>query len=504
MRDLAVRFPWLRGMLLLAVALGGWLLVPESRALSPGEARQSPPPAAAESGVPRFAPTGGLPSFADLAEKVLPAVVSIDARTIARESEEEPSFRFRLLPPGFGQPAPPGRRPREFRQDSGGSGFLVSPDGLVVTNHHVIEGATSVVVRLDQKEYPAKVQGSDPSTDLALLKIETDRPLSYLELGDSDRLRVGDWVMAIGNPLLLDHSVTVGVVSAKGRSIGLIDTSFENFIQTDAAINRGNSGGPLVNLEGKVVGIATAMNWGAENIGFAVPVNTLKAILPQLKEKGRVSRGYLGVGVANLTPDAAEAFGISADKGVLVQQVLEGGPAEEAGLQHGDVILEVDRQAIRSTRELIDMIASKSPGTEVELRILRDGKNLTKRVRLTERVPDSEQSGTEQAEPEEEGLEWLGLEVSDIHDWIRQQLQLPRDVSGVMVTHVAPSSVLYDRGLREGDVIFEVNGEPVSSVRQFQAQVRKVKSGQLLRLYTGRWDPALRRWLKSFVIARVP
>ncbi len=206
---------------------------------------------------------------------------------------------------------------------------MVSADGYVVTNNHVIDGASKIRVRLNERIYDAELKGADPATDLAVLKIDPKgATLSYLPLGDSDRLRVGDYVMAIGNPLLLDHTVTVGVVSAKGRSIGLSqDASFENFIQTDAAINRGNSGGPLVNLRGEVIGIATAMNWGAENIGFAVPVNTLKSVLPQLRDKGRVTRGYLGINIQNLDYDRAQAFGLEQAGGALVTRVVDGSPA---------------------------------------------------------------------------------------------------------------------------------------------------------------------------------
>ncbi|MBZ0102655.1 MAG: Do family serine endopeptidase [Thermoanaerobaculia bacterium] len=453
--------------------------------------------------------TGQLPSFADLAERALPAVVSIDAQTIGRAEGRggsgAPSSPFDFF---FGPQNPrrqPGESPREFRSDSGGSGFVISADGYVITNNHVIDGATKVRVRLDGRLYDAEVKGTDPATDLALLKIEASEPLDFLPLGDSDSLRVGDYVMAIGNPLLLDHTVTVGVVSAKGRSIGLTaDASFENFIQTDAAINRGNSGGPLVNLRGEVVGIATAMNWGAENIGFAVPVSTLKAILPQLREKGRVSRGYLGVNIQNLDFDRAQAFGLADTAGALVTEVTPDSPAEKAGLRHGDVIVEVDGRRVESTRDLIDYVAAQAPGEKVRLAILREGDRSNREVLLGERSA----ANAEAEEPEDDagsGIEWLGLEYQEITPGLRQNHGLPADLEGIVIRQVAPSSPLYDEGVVPGDLISEVNGTPVGDARAFEQAVGAAPSGSYLRLYVRRFDPRGRGdGLGFFAIVRVP
>lgn len=502
--------PWFRASLLLAVATAGWFLLPGTQAesLTATPVQVSPAPASSGSPSQPSRPTGGgLPSFADLADRVLPAVVSVEAQTIERsEGGEEFSHPFGLLPPGLRPQQPPGR-PREFRQDSGGSGFLVSADGYVVTNHHVIEGATTVRVRIDQRTLEARVQGSDPGTDLAILKVEAGQPLPFLELGDSDRLRVGDWVMAIGNPLLLDHTVTVGVVSAKGRSIGITaDSSLENFIQTDAAINRGNSGGPLVDLDGRVVGIATAMNWGAENIGFAVPVNTLRAILPQLKEKGRVSRGYLGIQISNLSPEMAEAFGAPGLRGVLVQEVVPGGPAERAGLQHGDILLKADGREVLDTRELIQYISSRPPGSRVRVELRRGQKILTKEVTLAERELAAEAASPEaEDDPKLKGLEWLGIEVAELSDAVRRRFGLPEQLRGVLVTEVSPSSALYDNLVRPGDVVLEVNGQPIDSVSSFRREVSKLRSGEFLRLYLGRLDPTpARRLSRYFAVVKVP
>ncbi len=304
----------------------------------------------------------------------------------------------------------------EFRQESGGSGFLVSADGYVVTNNHVIRGAEEVRVRMGDQLYDAKLKGADAATDLAVLKIDAGKDLPYLLLGDSDQLRAGDWVMAIGSPLDLANTVTVGVVSAKGRRIGISQetSSFESFIQTDAAINFGNSGGPLVSLSGQVVGINTAINWGSENIGFAVPVNVLRQVLPQLRDEGRVRRGYLGVSVSDLTPRAAEAFGLDSTDGAMVNQVQPGQPAEKAGLVHGDVILEVDGQGVSNTRELIDYVSKQNPEATVEVEILRDGKRIKKSVELAER-PSAAGTEPESEEPDGARNRMVGSALSEHH-----------------------------------------------------------------------------------------
>jgi serine protease Do len=490
------------------VLAGGLELTPESHAAPDAAAGAV---AAAADPVP-VAPSlaAGLPSFADLAERVVPAVVSIEAQTIERgaagrrRGQQPNPFDFFFGPRG--QPGQPGQpdAEREYRSDSGGSGFVVSADGYVVTNNHVIEGATRVRVRLNERLYDAEVKGVDPATDLALVKVDA-RDLTYLQLGDSDRLRVGDYVMAIGNPLLLDHTVTVGVVSAKGRSIGLSqDTSFENFIQTDAAINRGNSGGPLVNLRGEVIGIATAMNWGAENIGFAVPVNTLKSVLPQLRETGRVQRGYLGINIQNLDFDRAQAFGLDKPEGALVTRVVEGSPAATAGVEHGDVVLAVDGRPVRETRDLIDYVSSQGPGKTVALDLLRDGKRMTRQVKLTER------EGTESAELEEGdrrggGLDWLGLDYQNLTPAMRQSFGLPDSAAGVLVREVAPSSPLYDEGVGPGDVITEVNGREVANAEELETAVSAIRSGGFVRFYVRRFDPRNPDNAASFfAVVRVP
>ena len=505
--------PTLQLSLLAAAVLFGVVLAGGLDLTPPGSATQAAPPvaAAAESSRPAAVRSPGyLPSFADLAERVLPAVVSIDAQTIERRApgggrRGADPFEFFFGPQGRPDGDPRGEaEPREYRSDAGGSGFVISGDGYVVTNNHVIEGATKIRVRLDGRYYDAQLKGADPSTDLALLKIETDRSLPFLELGDSERLRVGDYVMAIGNPLLLDHTVTVGVVSAKGRAIGLTqDVSFENFIQTDAAINRGNSGGPLVNLQGEVIGIATAMNWGAENIGFAVPVSTLQGILPQLREKGRVSRGYLGVQIQNLDFDRSQAFGLDSTDGALVTEVTGDSPAAAAGLRHGDVLLKVDDRAVRTTRDLIDYVSSQPPGRSVAIELLRDGKRMTREVKLGERdiVAEAEPARSGDASS---GLDWLGVDYQTLTPNLRENFGLPEEAEGVIVREVAASSPLYDENVAPGDVITEVNGRPVRDSAQFEAAVEGAPAGSFVRLYVRRFDPRGRGDAGFFAVVRAP
>lgn len=442
---------------------------------------------------PRNVAPGNLPSFADLAEAVSPAVVSIQSIRIeeVRTPRGFPTDPFEWF---FGprRDRDDSEEPRERRQEGGGSGFLIDGSGLVVTNNHVVEEATQLRVHLGDREYPAEVVGTDPPTDLALLRIDAERRLPYLKLGDSEAVRAGDWVMAIGSPggIVLENTVTVGVVSAKGRQLGITgDYSFENFIQTDAAINFGNSGGPLVNLRGEVIGINTAINWGSENIGFAVPVNTLKGILPQLKESGHVERGYLGISIGPLTPEAAEAFDLDPEDGILVQQVQPGEPAEAAGLQHGDVIVGVDDREVSNTRDFIDYVSRKGPGAKVRLTLLRDGERVEKTVELAERPSIEELTGRGSEEPRDEedgGSEWLGLRYQDLTPSLKRLHGLPDDVAGVLVTSVEADSPLYDEGFGDAriqKVITEVNGEPVASAEEFAAAVAEIPSGNRVRLY---------------------
>jgi serine protease Do len=480
------------------------------------------------------ATTHGLPSFADLAEAVDPAIVSIQASTIEK-APRGGSGRLRRGPGGQGQGIDPfefffgprGRgdrgqggpggsdedgvpqqqqqqQPEDYRSEAGGSGFVISSDGLIVTNNHVIEGASEVKVHLGDRDYTAQVKGADAATDLALLKINAGSALKYLELGDSDRARVGDWVMVVGNPLNLNKTVTTGVISAKGRALGINDISFENFLQTDAAINFGNSGGPLVNLQGRVVGIASAINYGAENIGFAVPVNTLKEILPQLREKGKVSRGYLGINIQNLDWPHAQAFGLTSTDGALVGEVVPNAPAAKAGVEHGDIITAVDGRHIKSTRDLIDYVSAKGPHASVNLTLLRNGKTLERSVSLSERPGLNQQASNDERQDGNSGINWLGLQYEDISQSVRSSYSLPTNVSGVLVTNVAATSPLYDQAVRPGNIVSEVNGQSVHNVAEFERAVGGAKSKSFLRLYTLRFGRQGQSLPPFFAVVQVP
>ena len=439
---------------------------------------------------------GGRPaSFADIAEMVNPAVVGITAtekiegRGGGRSYHGDP-FEFFFGPERRRSP----REPDEphFEQ-SGGSGFLISDDGYILTNYHVVEDATRIRINLtdDRREYDAKVIGADPSTDLALIKIDVDKRLPYLELGDSEEIRVGDWVLAVGNPLNYDHTVTVGVISAKGRRLGATlagrDFNLDDFIQTDAAINFGNSGGPLVNIYGRVIGVNTAISSVGQGIGFAVPINIAKGILDQLRTTGKVSRGYLGITLGIITPDMQEAWGLSDDRGALVQSVLPDLPADRAGVRRGDIIIAVDGAKIATTDEVVRLISGMDPGSSVDLTLLRDGREVTISAELTDRPPRGQvaQGGSGEGPPrgEDPAEEKLGIAVEELTPRTLDQIGLPGDTSGVVVTRISRTSEAYEKGLGRMDVVSEVNRVPVRSVSEFRKEIRKVEPGGLVVLY---------------------
>ena len=331
--------------------------------VTPNATADRPPEQVASPAAAQAPAAAGVPDFVALADQVIPSVVSVYSREVdepgtVREMPRDP-FHFFFGP----QMGPEGDEEQEpMVRRSSGSGFFISPSGELITNNHVVEGADKIEVQLaDETRYQVDVVGRDPATDIALLKVtKPDRQFPYLNLGSAQRLRVGEWVMAVGNPLNMDHTVTVGIVSAKGRVLGLSDSSFENFIQTDAAINFGNSGGPLVNLRGEAVGINTAINARGQNLGFAVPIDTATQILTQLRERGRVVRGYLGIMVGPIDQETAEAFKLSSRDGAFVQEVLKDHAADKAGIRHGDVVVDIDGTRIKDTRDLIDTVSMRS------------------------------------------------------------------------------------------------------------------------------------------------
>jgi serine protease Do len=467
---------------------------------------------------------GNLPGFADLAEAVSPAVVTIRAVSFqqapedphedphggAGDSEREPYFEYFLGPRHRGDGRQPGPqrpdRPQEFRSEAGGSGFVISSDGLIATNYHVIEGASDLMVTVgdDPRELPARVRGIDAATDLALVQVSPGRQLPHLRIGDSGKVRPGDWIMVIGNPLRLGRTVTVGVISAVGRSgLGITDVSFENFLQTDAAINFGNSGGPMVNLDGEVVGIATAINWGAENVGFAVPASTLSKVLPQLEKQGKVRRGFLGVAIENLDFRAQQAFGLPDARGALVVGVNEGTPGADGGLEHGDVILKVDGRDVGTTRDLIDYVSDRGPGTEVKLEVLRDAKRIERVITLGER-PVSEEEPERREDQPGQGVSWLGVVCGDLTPALRAAHGIPENVRGAWVRSVSPHSPLIDEGVQPGDIIAEVDGRPLAGVAELEAALKTARRGTYLRFYVLRFDPRSGQAQQLFAFARVP
>jgi serine protease Do len=453
-----------------------------------------------ETSAPARAATLALPSFADIAEEAMPSVVSITSTDIVKG----PSGRNRMNPFGgdgggdpfeffFGQPSPRHGQPRDedeqHKEQQGGTGFVISEDGEIVTNNHVIDGADKIEVRLGRDRYTAKVLGRDQATDLALLKIEVNKKLAPLPLGDSNRLRVGEWVMAIGDPLNFDKTVTIGVVSAKDRSGLTADAtarSFESFIQTDAAINFGNSGGPLINVRGEVIGINTAMYRPAQNIGFAVPVNTLKDVLGQLRERGKVVRGYLGINIQNVDNDKAAAFKLKSQDGAFVQSVLPGEPADKAGVKPGDTIVKVDNTSVKEVRDLIGYVSSRPPGSKVKLDVVRDGKDMVLTATLAERGAEGSEDGPKGKESSDDSRGKIGVSVQEITPQIRQMANLETSVQGLFVVHVKEVSPAADAGLADGDLITQVNGQNVSSTEEFGRIVKAAKSGDYLRLYVYR------------------
>jgi len=406
-------------------------------------------------------------SFADLAEKWRPAVVNISTTqtlksgrsfsgNMPRNFFDQDEF-FRRF---FGdQPE------REYKQNSLGSGFIISSDGYIFTNNHVVAKADKIKVKLSNgREYDAEVKGRDPNTDLALIKIKADEKLPVVELGDSDKLRVGDWVLAIGNPFGLDHTVTAGIVSAKGRVIGA--GPYDNFIQTDASINPGNSGGPLFSLDGKVVGINTAIVAQGQGIGFAVPVNIARDILKDLKEKGHVTRGWLGLSIQDITPDMAENMKLQDRQGALVGQVFPGDPADKAGIKTGDIIIAVDGRRIQDTHELLRIVASLTVGRQVEVLIIRNGREERKNVTVAERKE------TREIAAGSKGYEQLGLTVQEITPEMARALKLTEQ-GGVVITRVNPNSPADDAHLKVNDVILQVNRVRVQALKDFTAELAR-------------------------------
>jgi serine protease Do len=401
-------------------------------------------------------------TFSQVAEKLKPAVVNISTTMVVKQ---QPSFRGRPSP--FGEQDPfrefwerffGGEMPRERETRSLGSGFIINKEGYIVTNNHVVENSKEIIVTLhNEKDYKAEVIGKDKKTDLALIKIEAEGDLPMAPLGDSDKLGVGEWVLAIGNPFGLAETITAGIVSAKGRAIGA--GPYDDFIQTDASINPGNSGGPLFNFWGEVVGINTAIIATGQGIGFAIPINMAKEILPQLKEKGRVTRGWLGVLIQKVTPQLAESFGLEEERGALVSQVLEDSPAQKAGMEQGDIILEFDGKEIKDFGDLSRIAASTPIGKTVDIKVFRGGQIVSLEATVAEMEEPAQVAKAPTKKP-------LGITVQNITPEIARSLGL-ESATGVVVTGVEPGSPAAKSGIRRGDVIYEVNRKPIKDAEDF-------------------------------------
>ncbi|HEY3100559.1 MAG TPA: Do family serine endopeptidase [Methylomirabilota bacterium] len=415
-------------------------------------------------------------AFSAVADRATPAVVNVS--TVGARASNGDDDRYREF---FGDDLYERyfrRRPREDARASG-SGVIVDPKGYILTNNHVIENAREITVRLsDSRKFSATLVGRDPKTDLAVLKVEAPAALPAAELADSDRLRVGQWAIAIGNPFGLDRTVTVGIISATARNrVGV--ATYENFIQTDASINPGNSGGPLLNVDGKVIGINTAIVASGQGIGFSIPINEAKAVMAQLIAKGRVVRGWLGVAIQDITDELASSFGVREREGVLVADVIKGGPAEAAGLRAGDVVVEVNGARVREVPDLQRRVAGLAPGERVRIVVVRDGARQPATVTIGE-MPSEEPTVLAQT-----GADGFGLQVEALPPGIADRLNLAVS-QGVIVVDVAAGGPADRAGLRRGDVILEVGRQPVTDAQTFGQALAAIPPGETALLYLHR------------------
>lgn len=424
-------------------------------------------------------------AFSEIASAVSPAVVNISSTKIVKR-DANPLFDDQFF--DLFNPFREFRAPKKWKEQSLGSGVIVSADGYIITNNHVIEQAQEIRITLfDKRSFKARIIGADPKTDIAVIKVDA-KELPTVQWGDSDKLQVGEFVLAIGNPFGLSHTVTMGIISAVGRAnVGIAD--YEDFIQTDAAINPGNSGGPLVNIRGELIGINTAIfsrSGGYQGIGFAVPSNMVRMVMGQLEQKGKVTRGWLGVTIQELTPELSQKFGLKQSKGALVGDIAKGSPAEKSGLKRGDIITEYDGRKVKDVGNLRNMVAQSKVGTEVPVMILRGDKEYSVKVLIAELPRDLAESsqGSTADEQTFEGL--VGLNVMDLTREVARQLGLNKEEKGVVVIRVEPGSAAEEAGVRKGDVIQEVNRKKVERLDDYNKIISGMQPGDTVLLFVNR------------------
>ena len=428
------------------------------------------------------------PDFVELAKRLKPSVVNI--RTAKNIKPRQRIQRPQNLPRSpfdnffddffnqFNNQVPQQSR----REQTLGTGFIISSDGYILTNNHVVNSADEVMVKLsDGRELKGEIKGKDEKLDLALIKITEKEKLPSAELGDSDTLEVGEWVMAIGNPFGLSQTVTAGIVSAKGRVIG--NGPYDDFIQTDASINPGNSGGPLFNADGRVIGINTAIVAGGQGIGFAIPINMAKGIISQLRDTGKVTRGYLGVTIQPVTPDLAKSFNLEAEKGALISEVFKDSPAEKAGLKAGDIVLEFDGKQIGDSNELPRIVAATPVDKKAKITVYRDGKRLEIPI-IVAKLKDGEgKSATGDGKESEK----LGIVVQELNKQLAERLGI-KESKALVITEVKTGSLAEDAGITSGSIIVEINGQRPDTMEKFNSLISKLKKGDVVRLLLKRQD----------------
>ena len=468
----------------IALLLAGALIIGIGFGMTPASKANEPAPAPPSS---VFAGAAMVPgNFSDIADQVRAGVVNIQvskkvSNTEFRNNRGNPFGDRNPFGEFFG---PFGGNPPERKQQGVGSGCIISQEGYILTNNHVVEGADQIKVKLaDGKELDGRIIGRDPKTDLALVKIDGASDLKPLKLGDSEALKVGNWVVAVGSPFGLEQTVTAGIVSAKGRVIG--SGPYDNFIQTDASINPGNSGGPLINMQAEVVGINTAIMASGQGIGFAIPINMAKDIVPQLEKTGHVTRGLLGVGIQDLTPELANSFGLKETQGALVAKVVSDSPAEKAGIAQGDVIVTFNGQLVKGSKDLSRIVAATPVGQAVAVQVMRNGKTIDLHAKVGEMEEESATAAAGDA-----SHKTLGVSVQNLTSQIAGELGLKKNI-GVVVTGVEPGSAAAEARIRTGDVIQEIDRKPVKNVMDFMQKIDKAKAGQTLLLLIEREQNSL-------------